>query len=210
MEKTLQQVPDNKKIQDMKQIFKHYNIENSTDKFIEEYIALKRNPKKTKREEKLQESLQRKIAYMTALDNGTLLDIISNKDEEQHALLSFRQRLIEENECKSAMELILVDQLIAAYWRLMKGEFYINRLPAKQDNDGWSFDQLKVNVLKEVRNSIEQAHRQINMSIIALRGLKQPQLKVNVKTDNAYFAQNQQIINEKPKDESPMETINVK
>ncbi len=210
MDKALQHSPNNTEIQKMKGCYKYIDTENMIDKFVAEYITLKNNPKKSKQQEKQEENLQRKIAYMTALDNGTLLDIISGKDEEQHALLALRQRLVQENDCKSAMELILVDQLAAAYWRLMKGEFYLNRLPAKEDSDGWSFDQLKVNVLKEVRNSIEQAHRQIEVSLTMLKNLKQPQLKINVKTDNAYFAQNQQVINEKPTNELPMETIKPK
>jgi hypothetical protein len=104
---------------------------------------------------------------------------------------------------------MLVDQIIAAYWRQMKYELYAFRLPTN-GNGGWTFDQLKVNVLKEVRKQIEQAQRQIEVCITQLKNLKQPPLKVNVKTDSAYFAQNQQIINEKPQDEPPIETIKPK
>ena len=131
------------------------------------------------------------------------------KDERRYGLLAIRQRLIKENDCKSAMELILVDQLAAAYWRLMRYEFYAFRLPSN-DNDGWSFDQLKVNVVKESRRQIEQAHRQIDVCLTMLKNFKQPQLKVNVKTDNAYFAQNQQVVNEKPAEVPRVETIKPK
>lgn len=209
MDKALQQTPDNKEVQELKNLYKNVDVENMIDKFVVEYLTLKKNPNKSKQQEKQQADLQLKVAYMTALDNGTFLDMIPVKAEEQYGLLSLRQRLVKENDCKSAMELILVDQLAAAYWRLMKYELYANRLPAKED-DRWSFDQLKVNVLKEVRNNIEQAHRQINMSLTMLKDLKQPQLRVNVKTDNAYFAQNQQVVNEKPKDEPMVETIKPK
>jgi hypothetical protein len=78
------------------------------------------------------------------------------------------------------------------------------------EDGGYSFNPSKVSILKEARNLIEQAHRQIDVSLTMLKNLKQPQIKVNVKTDNAYFAQNQQVINEKPQDDPPVETIKPK
>ena len=67
---------------------------------------------------------------------------------------------------------------------------------------GFTFDQLKVNVLKEFNKGLELAGRQLNADIILLKELKQPRVSIKVKTDNAYLAQNQQININSEKDEN--------
>lgn len=156
----------------------------------------------------LQEALY-SLTYSFMLDGGALLSSIPNKDDIKYGILNIRQRLIEEHDCKTAVELILVDELAAAYLRLMKYEKYVNILPENKDG-GYTFNQLTINALKEARGQIEQAHRQITMALTQLKDIKQPALKVNVKAESAYFAQNQQVINEKPQNETPMETIKPK
>lgn len=209
MEKALKKESSKTEIESVKSQLRNPGSETRLERHIKEFLTLKDIPNRTEKQEKALIDIQTKMAYITALDYGTLLQIITSKDQEQHSLIAIRERLIKENNCTTAIELMLTDQIAAAYWRLMKYEFYACRLPSKED-DGWSFDQLKVNVLKEVRQQIEQAHRQINMALTQLKDLKQPPLKVNVKADSAYFAQNQQVINEKPKDEPPIETIKPK
>lgn len=209
MNKELQKKTDNAEIEDIKKQLRNPNIETRLNGYIKDFLDLAGVPKRTKQQEKDYADIQTKMAYITALDYGTLLQIISKQEQEQYSLLMIRQRLIKENDCKSAIELMLVDQIVAAYWRQMKYELYAYRLPTREDG-GWNFDQLKVNVLKEVRKQIEQAQRQIELCITQLKNLKQPPLKVNVKTDNAYFAQNQQVINEKTQSEPPVETIKPK
>ena len=198
--------PIKEEIESIKNQFKNLSLESRFDKCIKDYLVLRDTPNRSKKQEKEFGEIQNKMAYMAALDFGTLLQMIPKKEEQVYGIYDIRQRLIKENNCKSAMELILVDQIAAAYWRLMRYELYAYRLPSTE-NEGWSFDQLKVNILKETRKQIEQAQRQIDLCMVQLMNLKQPQLKVHVKTDNAYFAQNQQVINEKPKEVPPVETI---
>lgn len=198
-------------INELKQNFKTIyssSVTPAIDRRLKQLVETRKNPKPTKNQIEERDKLNEFLTYSFMLDNGTLLSSIPDKPQKQYGLLSIREKLIIEHNCKTASELILVDQIAAAYWRLMKYEAYASRLPEK--DEGYSFDQLKVNVLKEARQQIEQAHRQITMSLTLLKDLKQPQLRVNVKTNSAYFAQNQQVVNEKPKEEEQVETIKPK
>ncbi len=195
--------------QDIKDLSLAENLALNPDGLLRELSQLiKTENKDEKHQKRLNEVFQR-LTYNFMLENGVLLATIPRGREQGQGLLAIRRRLIAEHNCTTAAELILVDEIVAAYGRLMKYEAYACKVPEKE-NGGWSITQLSVNFLKEIRNLIEQAHRQIDVSLSMLKNLKQPQLKVNVKTENAYFAQNQQVINEKPADEPSVETIKPK
>ena len=181
----------NKFESDIRNLGLQLNQRNS--ELVKKTLTLIRDGKHPK---ELQEAIT-SLTFTFMLDGGALLSSIPNNDDSKYGILNIRKRLIEENDCKTAAELMLVDQIASAYWRLMKYERFANQVPGK--DDGWSFDQLKVNILKEVRKQIEQAQRQITMNLTLLKDLKQPPLKVNLRTESAYFAQNQQVINENQK-----------
>lgn len=193
--------------QDLKNI--RTSVDTQVNRRLKQSLLLLKTKNRTDKQQKELNELLDPMIYAFMLDNGTLLTSIPREQEKQYGLFAIRNRLIAEHNCQSAAELILVDEIAAAYWRLMQYESYASRTPEKE-NGGWSVTQLSVNFLKESRKQIEQAHRQIDVSLSMLKNLKQPQLKVNVKTENAYFAQNQQVINEKPADEPPVETIKPK
>jgi len=73
-----------------------------------------------------------------------------------------------------------------------------------------SFNQLRVNILKEFNKGIESANRQLNADIILLQELKQPALKVNVKTNTAFVSQNQQFNINPPNKNNSNENIESK
>jgi len=183
----------------------HSQLLMRTNELLKKCLSLEKAGNKAKE----LEGAMVQLTYSLMLDSGALLSIIPGKVEMQVGVLNIRQRLIEEYDCKTAAELILVDEIVAAYWRQMKYERYASKLP-ESENGGYLFDQLTINALKECGRQIEQARRQIEVSLTMLKNLKQPQLKVNVKTENAYIAQNQQVINEKLADEPPVETIKPK
>jgi hypothetical protein len=193
--------PKDEWLEDVRQNFKEFREFKNYEGLLSECLRLSRIEKRDEHQEAQWQTINKKLTYSFILDNGALIATIPTDDEQKRGLWTIRQRLIDEYDCKTAAELILADEMATAYWRQMKCEAYVGRLLEK------GLNQLRINALKEYRQQIEQAHRQIDVSLTML---KQPQLKVNVKTDNAYFAQNQQVINEKPADKSPVETIKPK
>lgn len=105
---------------------------------------------------------------------------------------------------------MLVDKIASAYWRAMRYEYYIHHLIEKNEEEGggYSFNQLKVNILKEMHKGIDLANRELNINLTFLKELKQPKLNIKVKTENAYIAQNQQINQTQPNN-SKVDPVNV-
>jgi len=163
----------------------------SDTKMIEEYAELEEKNKLTSKEEKKRSELQLEIIMMYGLKNGAWVANITY-GKYQKALTTIRTSLVREYNCTAPLELMLIDRIVASYWRAMKSETVFNHLIEKEGG-GFSFDQLKVNIIKEINKSIELANRHLNANIILLKELKQPKLNVKVNTKNAFVAQNQQF-----------------
>lgn len=176
---------------------------------ITEFHQSTTNENITPEQREVVNQITNKLVHLHGLENGFLLSQISVGNEKKLALTKIRQDFIKEYSCKSPSELILVDKIVSAYWRIMRYEYYLHHLIEKE-NGGYSFDQLKVNIMKELHKGIELASRELNLNLTLLKELKQPKLNVKVNTENAFFAQNQQVINERPSDEQPIETIKPK
>jgi len=183
----------------------------STDdrKLIAKYLQSVANKHKTPKQQETENQISSKLAHLHGLENGYFLSNISKGDDKVLALTKIRQDFVKEYGCKSPSELMLADKIVSAYWRNMRYELYLHRLIEKDDG-GYSFDQLKINIMKELHRGIELAGREISLNLTLLKELKQPKLNVKVNAETAYFAQNQQVINEKPNEEPPVETIKPK
>jgi len=189
-------------IEELREIFVNppYNIKE--EELLEEYVKLRKVKNKTQKQESRGRELIEEIVVFHGLDNGVLLQSITNDKKFQQGLAIIRGNLIDEYQCTTPSELILVDKIITGYWRTMRYEMYINRLIEKEPNS-FSFDQLKVNILKEFHKGIEFANRQSIAALITLRQIKSPPLNINVKTKTAFVAQNQQLnVNSPNKDEN--------
>ncbi|MFH1581314.1 MAG: hypothetical protein ABIC39_04495, partial [Pseudomonadota bacterium] len=102
-----------------------------------------------------------------------------------------RASLVKEFNCKTSLELMLVDRIVANYWRAMRIETLL--CPYIEWNDDYPFSQLRVNIIKELGKSLESASRQMTTSILLLKEMKQPGLNVKINAGNAFVAQNQQF-----------------
>lgn len=158
------------------------------DNLIKDYIE---NRDKLSDDEKNQIAFN--LIQLSGLENGYWLGHISY-EKNKLPLIKIKKTFIEENNCKGSIELMLADKIVASYWRVMKYEQVFNHF-IENEEDQFSCSQLTINMLKEVNRGLEIAHRQLDNNIILFKELKQPNFKLTVKTDSAYFAENQQIIN---------------
>lgn len=162
---------------------------------LTEYVKLSNRRRLSAKKRLRRDNLEHELRLCFGLENGYWL---SRLDYPKYAgtLGQMRQKLIQEYQCTTTLELMLVDRIVAAYWRGQRSDSMYNSI-LEGDNNTWGFyDRTKINLLKEMTKGSEIAHRQLQANIVLLKELKQPPLNVNVKAENAYIAQNQQVIHE--------------
>jgi len=138
------------------------------------------------------------IALAMGLENSIFAANLSHKKYSKF-LGTTRRRIVKEYDCKSSIELMLADRITASYWRSMRLDLTLNYLIEEKDG-GYSFNDQKINTIRELSKSLESASRQFNTSVLLLKELKQPKLNVKVNTKNAFIGENQQF-NVNKKDE---------
>jgi len=175
---------------------------------VEEYIDLTEKKKLTQKEEKRRDELQLEIAKANGLQNGIWAANLSYGKYFKF-LATTRSNLVKEYDCKTPLELMLVDRIVANYWRSMKLDMILNRL-IETEEGGYSFNDSKMNVIRELGKGLESASRQLNTSILFLKELKQPKLNVKVNTENAFIGQNQQFNVNKQNEQQQDEIIEPK
>ncbi len=185
-----------KKISDeidvLKQIFTTPAI--NEDKLLQECNELANLKNRSQEEEERKDKLINELAILNGFNNGVLLQTIVNDATLQQGLLKIRQNFISEYKCQTSSELMLADRITAAYWRGIRYEMYLNRI-MEEEPGKLSLNEFKIKILKELHKGIDLANRQFEIGLTLLQNLKQPRLNVKVTADNAYLAQNQQIIN---------------
>lgn len=110
--------------------------------------------------------------------------------EKQYRGLAFnlRKNIIEEYNCQTYSEKALVDMIVNAYARnLSLSRMLVNTATTGHTTPG--LNQFMVIMSKE----IDRANRHFLTALETLKHFKQPELKVNVKTKNAFIGQNQQF-----------------
>ena len=130
---------------------------------------------------------------MYGLENGIWAANLSH-NENYLPLGETRRKIVKDYDCKTSLELMLADRIVANYWRAMRNDTLLNHYIENKDGS-FSVNQLKINMIKEFNKGIERADRQLNANIMLLKELKQPKLNIKVNTENAYIAQNQQVVN---------------
>ena len=128
-----------------------------------------------------------KIVMSYGLDNSfSMLEAI--EDRYRGLIQGLREELIKEFNCITYRKKALVDLAINAYSRnLTMSRFLVNTI-----NMGHTTAILN-NFLGVISKEIDRANRQFITALDTLRQFKQPELKVNVKTNTAFISQNQQI-----------------
>ncbi len=171
---------------------------------LREYDELDKIKNPTKEQEKRRSELSVELAVLNGLDNGMILHTIVSDQKFSDALVNIRKGLLEEHQCKTASELMLADRIVTAYWKCMRYEMYLYRL-TEPEPDKFLLNDFKIKALKELHKGIELSNRQFETGLTLLKNLKQPKLNVRVTADNAYVAQNQQVINTDEVNQAPKE-----
>lgn len=149
-------------------------------------------------QEKIDEEMVKKISDLSlALSIETGFMLMKSVDKQYHSLaLQIRRDLQEEFACKTTSEKMLVDLAVNSFIRNL---CYSDRMGQIQGHIGKEYNNYRNYFSKE----IDSAHRQFISTIETLKFIKQPTMKVNIKTNNAFLAEKQQFNNNRTqKDEN--------
>ena len=155
--------------------------------FAREYMPMvyKQEVPKEQREKMMEKVGE--LSTSLSLDTGFLL-MESVGGNYRGLAVQMRNELQKEYGCDKPSEKALVDMVVNSYIRKLS---YSNKMGTNQQYLGGNENGYRAYLSKE----IDRAHRQFLSSLEALRLLKQPPLKVNVKAQTAFVAENQQLNN---------------
>ncbi len=160
---------------------------------LSEFISLICVEKKSSKQKERKKELSQEIASMYGLENGIWIANISYS-KNYPTLANMRRKIITDYDCRTSIEFMIADRIVANYWRTMRNDTLLNFYIENEDGS-FSINQLKINMIREFNRGLERAGRQLNADIVLLKELKQPKLNIKVNTENAYIAQNQQVVN---------------
>lgn len=151
--------------------------------FANEYlprIGAKDNSKKQEMNEKISE-----LSLAFSSETGYMLMKAVN-EEHRGLALQMKRDLQEEFACKTVSEKMLVDLMVNAYIKKLR---YSDKMEHNQQYIGHKYDSYRGYLSKE----IDRAYRQFLSALETLKFMKQPAMKVNIKTNTAFVGENQQF-----------------
>lgn len=147
-----------------------------------------------------EEELKYLIEKIWSIDDFSLRHInLANTVPNKMAtsIVELANNLIEEYECNTTLEKTLCEIISNSYWKIMS---ISKKLDASLEFDYfWSERNGFIWVMSK---ELDRANRNYLTALNNLIDIKRPQMNINVKTNNAYFSQNQQINNNQEKNEN--------
>jgi len=115
----------------------------------------------------------------------------------QGMMANLKKEIVKEFDCQKYSELALVDILVNAYARnLMYSKKLLNTACMGHTTPGLN------NFMAIMSKEVDRANRTFFSALEILKAIKQPGLKVNIKTNTAFVSQNQQFNNNNDKNET--------
>ena len=189
---------NNEAIKEAKQFSKYLVPSFDADENLKGF-ARKVLPKINKGEklDEIDNKLLREVSFILGVENG--IPMMESVEERYRGMMfNLRKELIKEYDCKTFSEKALVDVIVGAYSRNLSLSRMLTHTATKRETT----PNLN-NYLATISKEIDRANRQFISALETLRQLKQPELKVNVRTKNAFIAQNQQFNNNQNETNNP-------
>ena len=126
-----------------------------------------------------------------AIENGAYLESTLH-DIDKPLARKLHRSLIQEYKAKSPSDRLVINLLSSAYFRAMRTSSAYSVVVQKR-NGNVSKDKMMPPLLKELNKTVESANRQVLSLLTYLKQRGQKPVKVNIKTQGTYIAQNQQF-----------------
>lgn len=130
-----------------------------------------------------------KVSLALSLETGHIL-AESVPTRYRPFALQLKSDLEKEFDCKTASEIALVDQAVNAHIRKLS---YSKLMEGHKEPEWLSHE--RVAFLNFYSKEVDRSHRQFISAIETLKFMRQPSLRVNIKTNNAFVSENQQFNN---------------
>jgi len=156
------------------------------NKNLEEFSAILSNHKDKDRSEKANEK-HREI--MRALELDSHISLIESFDKEfRDFVAEMSSQTIKEYGCSTAIEKALAEVITNGFIRFIDNSQRLNAIL----NDT-NISHAKNSHFSILSKQTDRAQRQFIGAIMALKQLRAPSVEMNIKTTNAFLAENQQI-----------------
>ncbi|MCX6734314.1 MAG: hypothetical protein NTZ25_00185 [Candidatus Peregrinibacteria bacterium] len=119
-------------------------------------------------------------------NDASIVDSI--EDNNRGMAIKIRRELIKEHSCETYSEKMMVDMIVSSYMRNITAA---RKLKNALNRDTTS--DILNKFTSVLSQEIDRAQRHFLTSLTSLKQIKSPNLSVNVKTNNAFFGQNQQV-----------------
>jgi hypothetical protein len=127
------------------------------------------------------------LSFAFGVENGHIVSSCVNEAFQKLAV-KMKREIESEFDCRTYSEKALVDLAVTAYTRNMH---YTWKMNANQEYLGQKYDSYR----NYLSHEIDRSHRHYISAIETLKAMKQLSFSVNIKTQNAFVAQNQQLNN---------------
>ncbi len=169
-------------------------------KGFEEIRELRRKAKSEKERKSLDQKsleLSQKATHVKMYPWENLLPLAVSGKEDTTPLSGLRNSFIGEYCPKTPTELALIETMAIAHYNFIRNTGVLNTLLMAKDETSRTlhFDSQQMKAAKEAAKAVDLAYREFTNSIVLLKEIRQPKLNIHVKTENAYLAKNQQVIN---------------
>lgn len=102
-----------------------------------------------------------------------------------------RNDLIREYRAEATSERMVIDAAVNAYFRYLHASRIYSCFMSKDDST--TYDQVKINMMRELGKQSDIAYRQFQMALTMLRQMKQPPINVKITSEQAFVGQNMQF-----------------
>ncbi|PLX27559.1 hypothetical protein C0581_03365 [Candidatus Parcubacteria bacterium] len=152
-------------------------------KKLHEFLAVRKNIKGKQKEFS---ELADKAIRVVGLDNHMIMAEIVTQNRE--FAIEFANQLIQEYDCKTPSEKSLAQMVAGSYCKYLE----YSRLFNNSQRVEWLSSE-KNGYYNLLSKEVDRSHRHYLSSLTTLRQIKSPEIKVNVKANTAFVAQNQQL-----------------
>ena len=141
----------------------------------------------TAKREKFTKEVQ---SLMSGLEVETHVALMSSVNKKYGGMAKeLSSQLIDEYQCTTHAEKMLVETIVGAFIQNLENSRRFNGCIKSNEFISSELTQY----LAILGKQIDRSHRQFLSSLSMLKQIKQPQMEINIKTNNAFVANNQQI-----------------
>ncbi len=154
-------------------------------------ILSRPHPKTKRQREQMQEELQEPArSALLALEVDSHFALMESVDQKYRGMTKeMSDQIIREYDCTTHAEKMLAESAVNGFVRYIDYSRRFNSCINATEEITPSLSPF----LGMLGKQMDRAHRQFTSSLAMLKQMKQPQLEINIKTKNAFVAENQQI-----------------